>query len=180
MRAIFWILPLLLTAFLQAQDALLSVDGAVFDAEASEVVEATELEIVSVPVGMVNRVPRDETALANIHQGAITAATQLDEDEQRAIEIIAPFLRSNGLFLVGADFIGGKLTELNVTSPSAVRQINAVSDDQVHIIIVDAMLAQIGRARAKSESAWSSRIHSPRVAPVSPFHDCCVSGATQQ
>ncbi len=97
------------------------------------------------PVGMVNRIPRPGSFLANIHQGAVSVPTELSEREDFAIRKIAPFLRKHGILLAGADFIGGYLTELNITSPSAVRQINEVSGDRVERRIVDAMLERLGR-----------------------------------
>ncbi len=97
------------------------------------------------PVGMVNRIPRPGSFLANIHQGAECVSSQLSAREKHIIRRIASFLREQGIFLAGADFIGGYLTELNITSPSAVRQINEVNGDQVQGRIVDAMLEQITR-----------------------------------
>jgi glutathione synthase len=97
------------------------------------------------PVGMVNRIPRPGSFLANIHQGATCLSTQLSAREKHIIETIEPFLREQGVFLAGADFIGGYLTELNITSPSAVRQINEVSGERVQETIVDAMLAAVAR-----------------------------------
>jgi len=96
------------------------------------------------PIGMLNRVPAEGSFLANIHQGATCFSTSLDEREKQVISAIAPFLREHGIFLAGADFIGGYLTELNITSPSAIRQINAVSGESVHRRIVDAMLEYMG------------------------------------
>lgn len=99
----------------------------------------------SEPVGMVNRVPQPGTYLANIHQGAKCEPAQLDARESHIIKTIAPFLLDHGIYLAGADFIGGFLTELNITSPSAIRQINEVSGEQVQKKIVTAMLARVGR-----------------------------------
>ena len=95
------------------------------------------------PIGAVNRVPREGAYLANIHQGARVEATELSAHEREAVARIAPLLRRRGLMLVGADFIGGYLTELNITSPSAVRQINAVMGARLECQIVDAMLAAV-------------------------------------
>ncbi|SDD41011.1 hypothetical protein [Kordiimonas lacus] len=95
------------------------------------------------PIGAVNRVPREGAYLANIHQGARVEATELSAHEREAVARIAPLLRRRGLMLVGADFIGGYLTELNITSPSAVRQINAVMGARLERQIVDAMLAAV-------------------------------------
>jgi glutathione synthase len=99
------------------------------------------------PLGMVNRIPQPGSYLANIHQGAKSVATQLSARENYIIRNIAPFLREHGIMLAGADFIGGYLTELNITSPSAVRQINQVSGEAVQVGIVDAMLEKIARRR---------------------------------
>jgi len=96
------------------------------------------------PCGLVNRIPADDSFLANIHQGATCEAASLSARETQIIDAIAPFLREHGIFLAGADFIGGYLTELNITSPSALRQINEVSGDQVHRRVVDAMLEHMG------------------------------------
>ena len=92
------------------------------------------------PVGMVNRIPKADSFLANIHQGAKCESASLSSREEYAIKRIAPFLQENGVFLAGADFIDGYLTELNITSPSAIRQINDVSGKCVQQQIVDAML----------------------------------------
>lgn len=95
--------------------------------------------------GMVNRIPQPGSYLANIHQGAQCEPAQLSAREDHIINTIAPFLLDNGIFLAGADFIDGYLTELNITSPSAIRQINEVSGEQVQHRIVDAMLARMNR-----------------------------------
>lgn len=95
------------------------------------------------PVGMVNRVPAEGSYLGNIHQGAECLPADLSSVEAAAIAEIRPGLAESGVWLAGADFIGGKLTELNITSPSAIRQINEVSEKDIHPIIVDAMMAEI-------------------------------------
>jgi len=94
-------------------------------------------------LGMVNRIPKAGSFLANIHQGAKCLPAQLSARENYIIRTIAPFLLEHGIFLAGADFIDGYLTELNITSPSGIRQINEVSGDQVQHRIVDAMLERI-------------------------------------
>lgn len=91
-------------------------------------------------VGMVNRIPQNNSFLANIHQGAKVAATQLTLKERRILKNITPFLKQHHIMLAGIDFIGEKLTEVNITSPSAVRQINQVMGQPIHKLIVAAML----------------------------------------
>ena len=88
-------------------------------------------------VGAVNRIPRSRDHLANIHQGARVAATRLTEREHEIIAAVKPRLLQHRLWLVGIDVIDGHLTEINVTSPSAARQINAVSGTHVEVPIVN-------------------------------------------
>ena len=121
------------------------------------------------PVGQVNRIPRQGGFLANIHQGANCEAATLSAREEEIIAEIAPFLRAQGIFQAGADFIGGYLTELNITSPSAIRQINAVSGLNVHRRIVDAMLEHIGIIEA------SRRLGAANSAQQSPWAMHCCS-----
>ena len=104
-------------------------------------------------VGMVNRIPQPGSYLANIHQGAQCEPAQLSARESHIISTIAPFLLDHGIFLAGADFIDGYLTELNITSPSAIRQINEVSGEQVQHRIVDAMLARMKRKPGRDRKA---------------------------
>jgi glutathione synthase len=103
--------------------------------------------------GIVNRVPAEGSLLGNIHQGASVHAAGLSDAEIECIDALRPFLREHGLLLVGADFIGAKLTELNITSPSAVRQINAVSGERLERRLVDAILAAIERHRCCPDRA---------------------------
>jgi len=88
-------------------------------------------------VGAVNRVPAHAAALANIHQGARVEATTISAEDARIVDTIAPRLVRDGLWLAGLDVIGGYVTEINVTSPSAARQINAVSGLHVERDLVD-------------------------------------------
>ena len=54
---------------------------------------------------------------------------------------IAPYLARDGLFFVGIDVIGGRLTEVNVTSPTGVQEINALEGRQLEAEIVDGLEA---------------------------------------
>lgn len=124
------------------------------------------------PLGMVNRIPQPGSFLANIHQGATSVATQLSAREDEIIRTIAPFLREQGILLAGADFIGGYLTELNITSPSAVRQINEVSGGHLHIGIVDAMLQRTKRRSCRSGCRSTSPPPLPQQGPTRASSAC--------
>jgi glutathione synthase len=88
-------------------------------------------------IGAVNRVPRSVDHLANIHQGARVEATTLTAREHDIVAAVKPLLLERRLWLAGIDVIDGYLTEINVTSPSAARQINAVSGVHIERTIVD-------------------------------------------
>lgn len=103
------------------------------------------------PVGAVNRTPKQGSFLANIHQGALCTPTKLTDQEASAIRTMAPTLTEAGIFLAGLDFIGGKVTEINITSPSAIRQINQVMGAEVHKEIVTAMIEHIQHRRTETE-----------------------------
>jgi glutathione synthase len=87
------------------------------------------------PLGAVLRVPRDDEHRGNIHVGGNVAQTGLTESDQRIVRAIAPRLRADGLLFVGIDVIGSYLTEINVTSPTGIQEINrldaVVLEDQV-------------------------------------------------
>jgi glutathione synthase len=89
------------------------------------------------PIGAVNRIPQSPDHLANIHQGARVEATTLTARERAIVAAVKPVLLARRLWFAGIDVIDGYLTEINVTSPSAARQINHVSGTHVEVPIVD-------------------------------------------
>ena len=74
--------------------------------------------------GGVTRVPREGEARANLHVGARPEKTAITAREREICETIGPSLRENGLVFVGIDVIGGFLTEINVTSPTGIQEID--------------------------------------------------------
>jgi glutathione synthase len=75
-------------------------------------------------VGAINRVPAAGEARSNIHVGGRPEKTTLTHREREICEAIGPALRERGLIFVGIDVIGGFLTEINVTSPTGIQEIN--------------------------------------------------------
>jgi glutathione synthase len=78
------------------------------------------------PLGAVLRVPAEDETRSNLHVGGRPAKALIDEHDRRIIERIAPRLRQDGLFFVGIDVIGHLLTEVNVTSPTGIQEMNAL------------------------------------------------------
>jgi glutathione synthase len=91
------------------------------------------------PIGAVLRVPAEAESRANLHVGGKAVRAPLDDDDRLIISRISHFLKDNGLFFVGIDVIGGKLTEINVTSPTGVQEINALDQTQLEKLILDAV-----------------------------------------
>ncbi|MBX3185990.1 MAG: glutathione synthase [Labilithrix sp.] len=75
-------------------------------------------------LGAINRVPRADDFRSNIHVGGSVEPYQVTKEERAMIEDIAPRLKQDGLVFVGLDVIGGKLTEVNVTSPTGIQQLS--------------------------------------------------------
>lgn len=78
------------------------------------------------PVGAVLRIPRQGELRGNLHVGADSAMASLTSRDLMICEALKPALVSMGLFFVGIDVIGPYLTEVNVTSPTGVREYNAL------------------------------------------------------
>jgi len=74
------------------------------------------------PLGAILRVPQSGDLRSNIHVGGKVVQATLTDADRRIIEALAPRLRQDGLVFVGLDVIGGKLTEVNVTSPTGIQQ----------------------------------------------------------
>jgi len=78
-------------------------------------------------LGATLRVPREDEHRGNIHVGGTCVATTITPRDQLIVDTIAPQLRRDGLHFVGLDIIGDFLTEVNVTSPTGIQEINALS-----------------------------------------------------
>src|ERR1700748_2199169 len=74
--------------------------------------------------GAVNRVPAADDLRSNMVRGGTPKETQLSRREREICERIGPSLAERGLIFVGIDVIGDYLTEINVTSPTGLQQIN--------------------------------------------------------
>ncbi|MFQ3612181.1 MAG: glutathione synthase [Cyanobacteriota bacterium] len=75
------------------------------------------------PLGAVNRVPGQGDFRGNIAAGGRVEKTEITEKERALCGALAPILRQEKLYFVGIDVIGERLTEVNVTSPTMLREI---------------------------------------------------------
>ncbi len=79
------------------------------------------------PIGAVLRIPAKGESRSNFHAGGTAAATELDAADRRICAAVGPALRERGQFFAGIDVIGGRLTEINVTSPTGMQETNRLS-----------------------------------------------------
>ncbi|MFN3609872.1 MAG: glutathione synthase [Hyphomonas sp.] len=79
------------------------------------------------PVGAINRRPKSGQVRSNLVVGGTAEATELSGADRNICEAIGPELRRRGLTLTGIDVIGGRLTEVNVTSPTGVQALKRLS-----------------------------------------------------
>jgi glutathione synthase len=87
-------------------------------------------------LGAILRVPRADDLRANIHVGGQVHATTLTPDEARLVEEIGPTLLDHGLYFVGLDLIGGKLIEVNVTSPTGIQELGRFSGTKPEAAVI--------------------------------------------
>lgn len=102
------------------------------------------------PIGAVLRVPARGELRNNFHAGGAPVRVELDDRDQKICEAVAPLLRETGQFFVGLDVIGGKLTEINVTSPTGMQEINRLeqrdSANTTQALFWDALESKLGGA----------------------------------
>ncbi|YAI82133.1 MAG: glutathione synthase [cyanobacterium endosymbiont of Rhopalodia sterrenbergii] len=80
------------------------------------------------PIGAVNRIPIGKEFRGNMAVGGKSEKTEVTSRELEICEFLGPSLRKNGLYFVGIDVIGGYLTEVNVTSPTGIREIDRLDN----------------------------------------------------
>jgi glutathione synthase len=76
------------------------------------------------PLGAILRIPRQDDVRSNIHVGGTVVKAEVTPQERRLVETLKPRLLQDGLYFVGVDVIGGRLTEINVTSPTGIQQMS--------------------------------------------------------
>ena len=91
------------------------------------------------PAGAVNRVPAGGEARANLHVGGRAEKSGLTSRERDICSAIGPTLREHGLVFVGIDVISDYLTEINVTSPTGIQEINRFDGVTLETQIWDAI-----------------------------------------
>ncbi len=94
------------------------------------------------PAGAINRVPAAGEARSNLHVGGKAEPTELTAREREICAAIGPTLKEQGLIFVGIDVIGDYLTEINVTSPTGIQEIERFGGGNLAAKIWDAIEAR--------------------------------------
>lgn len=101
------------------------------------------------PIGAVLRVPRPDDLRANLHVGGRPERTSLTARDRAICARLAPALVEWGLTFAGIDVIGEWLIEINVTSPTGLRQIDALEGGRLAARVIDRIEARApGRSRS--------------------------------
>jgi glutathione synthase len=92
--------------------------------------------------GAINRVPALGEARSNMHVGGRPEAVALTARDREICAAIGPTLKARGLLFVGIDVIGDYLTEINVTSPTGIREVKRFGGADIAALIWDAIEAK--------------------------------------
>lgn len=99
------------------------------------------------PVGAILRVPNDGDHRANMHAGGSVQATDLDARDAAICAAIGPLLKQHGQTFVGIDVIDGYLTEINVTSPTGLQEVNRLYGKTLEVDLVNTVEGLLHRKR---------------------------------
>jgi glutathione synthase len=93
--------------------------------------------------GAINRVPASGETRSNLHVGGTAKQTKLTKRDEEICARLGPQLKKRGLLFTGIDVIGPYLTEINVTSPTGIRQVKQFGGADIAALIWDAIEAKL-------------------------------------
>ncbi len=99
--------------------------------------------IDGVAVGAINRVPAKGEVRSNMHVGGRPEKVEMTARDLEICDRIGPLLREKGQVFVGIDVIGGNLTEINVTSPTGIMELDRFDGINVSAMIWEAIEGRI-------------------------------------
>ncbi|MGD1920228.1 MAG: glutathione synthase [Pleurocapsa sp.] len=95
------------------------------------------------PIGAVNRVPSGNEFRGNMAVGGKAEKVDITDREKEICAVVAPQLKADNLYFVGIDVIGGYLTEVNVTSPTGIREIDRLNNVSLGKEVVEWLATKI-------------------------------------
>jgi glutathione synthase len=91
------------------------------------------------------RIPPEDDNRGNLVMGAKGIGLELSDRDRAICDQVGPILRENGVIFAGIDVIGDYLTEVNVTSPTAIRELDNLYDLNIAGDMFDAIERHLGR-----------------------------------
>ena len=98
--------------------------------------------------GAINRVPQEGETRSNLHVGGTAKAVELTKRDLEICERLQPELKKRGLIFTGIDVIGPYLTEINVTSPTGIRQVKAFGGNDIAAQIWDVIERKVAARKS--------------------------------
>jgi len=92
------------------------------------------------PLGAINRRPKEGDFRSNLALGGKAEITKLPPKEIEICDQLMPSLPKEGLFFVGIDVIGGMLSEINVTSPTGIREVENLMNIPLADQVIDCLI----------------------------------------
>jgi glutathione synthase len=89
------------------------------------------------PLGCTLRVPRDDENRGNIHVGGNCVKAEVTARDREICRMLRPRLERDGLYFVGLDIIGNYMTEVNVTSPTGIQEIDRLDGVNLEAKVID-------------------------------------------
>ena len=99
--------------------------------------------------GALNRVPQADETRSNLHVGGTAVPVELNNRDREICARLKPELKRRGLIFTGIDVIGPYLTEINVTSPTGIRQVKAFGGNDIAAMIWDVIEEKVRAAASK-------------------------------
>jgi len=99
------------------------------------------------PLGCTLRVPRDDEHRGNIHVGGNAVKAPITARDREICRMLKPRLERDGLYFVGLDIIGDYLTEVNVTSPTGVQEIDRLDGANLEGKVIDFVESRIAELK---------------------------------
>ncbi|MBT3476286.1 hypothetical protein HN460_05070 [bacterium] len=95
------------------------------------------------PLGAILRIAKEGSFICNFHSGGRPSPTEITKDDLYICNQIKDFLIDNDIYFAGIDIIGGKLTEINITSPTCVQEINRANNVKLEENVLDFILSKV-------------------------------------
>ena len=97
------------------------------------------------PIGAILRMPKDGDFICNFHSGGTPHKTNINSQDLLICSEIKNFLIDNNIYLAGIDVVGGLLTEINITSPTCIQEINRANGTKLEKNVLDFIIHKVDK-----------------------------------